>query len=270
MKLFSIGLLFSFLIGTYSCSPDQTKTLPLAGIYNKYAVEGSFLLQSLTDQKIYVFNENYAQKGFIPASTFKIVSTIIALETGVALDENQPILWDSIPRAIRSWNQDHTLSSAFSASCVPCFQHLVGQIGLLPMQDWVRKLDYGKMDIQQANLTNFWLRGQSEITPYQQLDFLKRLVQNELPLKPSTYTKINKIMTMVDDSTGIVIKGKTGMAILDGQNIGWFVGLLERSDGERFVFVNNITCKAGAISENKFMMARKKIVGEALKELGVF
>jgi beta-lactamase class D len=145
---------------------------------------------------------------------------------------------------------------------------MVGEIGLPKMQEWVKKTDYGKMDIQAGNLTDFWLKGQSKITPYEQLSFLKKLAKNELPLRPSPYQKINKIMTMMDNN-GLVMKAKTGLAFSNGKNIGWFVGIVERKDGEQFIFVNNITCKTGAIREDKFMMARKAIVGEVLKQLGV-
>ena len=142
-----LAIVFFIFSSLLSCNEEQTKDLPLKKIYEKYEVEGSFLLKSLNDGKVYVYNKKNAQKGMVPASTFKIVSSIIGLETGIATDENYPMTWDSIPRRFNAWNQDHTLYSAFQTSCVPCYQKMVAEIGLEKVQDWVSRLQYGKMDI---------------------------------------------------------------------------------------------------------------------------
>jgi len=252
-----------------ACNNKQAKVIPLTKIYDKYSVSGGFLLQSLNDDKVYVYNEEKCQQGFLPASTFKIVSSIAALENGVVSGANHLMKWDSMPRQLPVWNQDHTLRSAFQTSCVPCFQELVAAVGVEDMQAIVQQVDYGRMDIQANNLTDFWLKGRSVITPYEQLDFLNRLANSKLPIKPSTYHHLSDIMTIVEDPNGITMKGKTGMAIHEQTNIGWFVGIIERADNERFIFVNIITAPVGKIPEEQFMQARKKTVGDALKELGV-
>lgn len=244
-------------------------TMNLDSLYQSYPVKGCFALKSLKSGQLFVYNESRCRQSFLPASTFKIVNAITALETGVAPDEKFMIPWDSVTRSISSWNQDHTLASAFKVSCVPYYQALAEKIGVERMQSSVRTLQYGKMDVRPETLTNFWLKGQSRISPYEQLDFLERLVNEELPLKPSTYQRIRSIMMIGADPNGIVLSGKTGWAIMDSRNIGWFVGLVERPDGERFIFVNNVECKAGSIPDDVFMSCRKKITGEVLKRLQI-
>jgi len=256
----------------FSCADDSSskvKDLDLENLYKNYGVDGCFLLQSLKDDQVYVYNSNRCEQGFLPASTFKIVNSMIALESGVAADENLLIKWDSVVRQVPVWNQDHTMKTAFQVSCVPYYQALAAKIGVSKMQEWVNKLQYGKMDVRNETLTDFWLKGKSEITPYQQLDFLARLAKKELPIKPSTVHKINDIMTIASDSTGMIMRGKTGWAIVGERSIGWFVGSIDRPDGERFIFVNNIESKLGAIPDNDFMMIRKSIVGEVLSTLDV-
>lgn len=252
-----------------NCSSDSEKEIDGKSIYDNYQVEGGFLLRSLSDNKVYVYNSNYCQKEFLPASTFKIVSSIIALENGIANDKNYAMPWDSTNRALPIWNQDHNLESAFASSCVPCFQKMVGEIGLSKMQEGVQQLNYGKMDIQANNLTTFWLTGRSTITPYEQLDFLTKLYRQTYPLKPSTYYNLQQMMVLATSPEGVVMKGKSGFAIENGIKIGWLVGFVERPDGENFVFVNQITSPVGKLSDEKFLQARKKIVGDILAQMKV-
>lgn len=261
--------LLSFSMFLYACTEQQKNSkLELDDLYEKHGVKGCFLLKSLNGDQTYVYNSNRCERGFLPASTFKIPNSIIALETGVAIDEHLLIKWDSVERQITSWNQDHTMATAFQASCVPYYQEIARRIGLRRMQEWVRKLNYGKMDIRPETLTTFWLKGASLITPYQELDFLERLLTHSLPIKLSTVIKLKEIMELAKDEM-IKMGGKTGWAIVDDKNIGWFVGFIERKDGERFIFVNNVECTVGSISDEDFMMSRKDIVGEVLSKLGV-
>ncbi|BDS11820.1 penicillin-binding transpeptidase domain-containing protein [Aureispira anguillae] len=269
MKPFLL-LLIPFICICVSCTEtNESAKLDLDALYKEYAVEGCFLLKSLNSKQLYVYNSNRCLQGFLPASTFKIVNSITALETGVATDENMLIKWDSVVRQIAVWNQDHTMKTAFKVSCVPYYQEIARRIGPLRMQEWVNKLQFGKMDIRKETISDFWLKGKSTVTPYQQLDFIERLANNELPIKPSTQQKMRDIMVIASDSSGMVMRGKTGWAIDGNRNIGWFVGYIERPDGERFVFVNNIEAAVGAIKDNDFMMCRKTIVGKVLGDLGV-
>lgn len=266
----NIQFILICIIFSTGCTDSNTKEIDLSSIYNKYGVKGGFLLKSLNDDKVYIYNEEHCQKGYLPASTFKIVSSIIGLETGVATGINYAMPWDSVTRQMDAWNQDHTLATAFQASCVPCYRKLVEQIGVEQMQDYVRAFDYGRMDIQSNNLTDFWLLGNSRITPYEQLDFLTDFFKQKLQVKPSTYHVVNEIMILAQSPDGIIMKGKTGLSLIGKGQSGWFVGAIERPDGEKFVFVNHILASQDAISVEGFMQARKKIVGEVLKEMKVF
>ena len=270
MNKLLLGVLFIVFLGSCgSSSSSEHSALNLNDLYREHRVQGCFLLKSLNSGQLYVYNSDRCEEGFLPASTFKIPNSIIALETGIAADENLVIPWDSIPRKVPSWNQDHTMQTAFQASCVPYYQEIARRIGATRMQEWVHKLQFGRMDIRNENLTNFWLKGKSRITPYGELDFIERLVTDKLPIKPSTTHKIKTIMTIASDSSGMVMRGKTGWAVDGNRNIGWFVGAIERPDGERFVFVNNVEAKVGTIRNEDFMMSRKNIVGKVLGSLGV-
>jgi len=55
----------------------------------------------------------------MPASTFKIVNSIIALETGVVENDSTMFKWNGEKRRLPIWEQDLTFRDAFHFSCVP-------------------------------------------------------------------------------------------------------------------------------------------------------
>ena len=77
--------------------------------YTGYNVSGSLIIYDQTRNEYLVYNEDRCEQPFSPASTFKILNSLIALETGVIKDENEVIPWDSVKRAYDKWNMDQTL-----------------------------------------------------------------------------------------------------------------------------------------------------------------
>ena len=84
---------------------------------------------------------------FLPASTFKIVNSLIGIETGKIIDEKMIIPWDGVKRWNKDWNQDLTMEQAFKLSAVPYFQEVARRIGRDTMQQWIDTLKYGNMNI---------------------------------------------------------------------------------------------------------------------------
>lgn len=98
-----------------SASPAPCEDNDLAGLFADREVAGTIVLSELVGSKRYVFNERRANTTFVPASTFKILNTLIALETG-AVSENDIIKWDGKDKGLAVWNRDQTLESAFNSS----------------------------------------------------------------------------------------------------------------------------------------------------------
>ncbi|MCB0733553.1 MAG: class D beta-lactamase [Flavobacteriales bacterium] len=165
----------------------------------------------------------------LPASTFKITNSIIGLETGVIKGIHHPFKWDGQPRRLKIWERDFDLESAFKASCVDCYQEVAAQVGTSRMQQMLDTLHYGSMLVSDSTLTTFWLEGESGISPLEQINFLERLHNKELPISDSTWSILRTIM-LLDDGDSTRIYGKTGWAIRNGMNTGWFVGWAERND----------------------------------------
>ena len=145
-------------------------------------VKGSILIYDFTENKYYSNNFEWASKGRLPASTFKIPNSIIALETNVVKDDSTLLKWDGKNRRLKNWEQDLTLKEAFHFSCVPCYQEIAQKIGVKKMNEYLSKLDFGDMQVDSTNIDVFWLEGESKINQFQQIDFLKRFYKSELPI----------------------------------------------------------------------------------------
>lgn len=232
--------------------------------YDEYHVRGSFVLFDLRKDHYLFYNREQFHDPFIPASTFKILNSLIGLETGVIKDADFVIPWDSVARPVTAWNRDHTLRSAFQNSVVPYYQELARRVGGQRMKQWLAQAQYGNADTA-GGLDRFWLTGALRITPAQQIDFLKRLYQGELPFSKRSMDLVKEIM-VVRDTVDFKLRAKTGLSEQDGEQIGWYIGFLERK-GNAFFFSNCIQSSDAPIPD--FIRARVEITNKILSDLGL-
>ena len=78
----------------------------------------------------------------IPASTFKIFSSLVALQESVVASAETIIPWDGVERSRSEINQDLTLADAFRYSAVPHYQGMVKTVGESRMQHWLDLAEY--------------------------------------------------------------------------------------------------------------------------------
>ena len=201
------------------------------------------LYDELADQYS-VFNEPQSKKRLTPCSSFKIYNSLIALEAGVAADENLVIRWNGQPSSITGWNQDHTLASAIKNSVVWYYQELATRIGPERMQQYLDALPYGNRDIS-GGITRFWLHTSLEISAKEQVELLRRLYQDDLPFSPRNMAIARRIIIQ-SEQNGVRFSGKTGSAFANGQfTTGWFVGAVEK-ENRRYFFAVNIEAEKDA------------------------
>ena len=172
--------LLSLLFLVLSCSGPSVQKVrhdDVASFFSKYNATGTFVLQK-EDEPAFIYNEERAARGFIPASTFKILNSLVALETGViGVDDTIP--WDGVKRAFPAWNQDQRMREAFQRSTVWFYQLLARRIGQVRMQQAVSREHYGNENIA-GGIDRFWLTGSLRISALQQIDLLKRLKHRKL------------------------------------------------------------------------------------------
>ena len=260
---FLISLVCTLLVTSFSTAQEKRETRDdFKKFFESYKVDGSFVLYDLNNDSYVLCNEAQFKQPFIPASTFKICNSLIGLEAGVIKDENFVIPWDGVVRQVVEWNKDQNMKTAFQNSTVPYYQELARRVGGKRMKYWLNKARYGNADTS-GGIDKFWLTGGLRVTPEQQIAFLVRLFKNDLPFSMRTINIVKRIM-IAQDTTGYVLRAKTGWSEQDNKSIGWYVGYLETTTGTYFF----ATCIQCADKENPaFANARKEITLGILKAL---
>jgi beta-lactamase class D len=237
----------------------------LANLLDSIGVQGIILVYDPQAGMIVSNDISRADKRVLPASTFKIPNSIIALEHGIVDDENTLFQWDGIPRALSVWDRDMTFREAFHSSCVPCFQEVARMINAQRMIHMLSYFGYGQMVISEDNIDMFWLEGESRISPREQLDFITRFYNQELPVSIRTHNLMKDLMVI--ENHDYKLSGKTGWAIRQGNNTGWFVGFAEKDQKVYFI----VTCiePSEEFNMQMFNLIRKNISVKALEQLGL-
>lgn len=232
----------------------------IARLFSDRQAQGTLVLEALDGSRSWVHNDSRASALFVPASTFKILNTLIALDAGV-IDEKEVLKWDGKDKGIDAWNRDQTLESAFKSSCVWFFQELARRVGKERYRTILEQVGYGTAT-PGPNLETFWLEGDLKISAIGQIRFLKKLYRKELPFRASSYDTLRRIM-LLDQKPTRALRGKTGWAQKVSPQIGWFVGYVEIGDKTWF-FATNID-----ITRPEDAPRRQEITLEALKLKGI-
>ena len=236
----------------------------LKSLVDSFDVNGSILIYD-SKQAVYYSNDfEWAETGNLPASTFKIPNSIIGIETGIIANDSTVFIWDGEERWSKQWEKDLPFREAFHLSCVPCYQELARKIGVQRMNNWIEKFDYGRISVDQNTIDNFWLTGNSRISQMEQISFLKRYYNSDLPISKRT-ENITKHLMIVDQTDEYVLSGKTGLSNENNQYNGWFVGYLELKQNT-FFFATNIEPK-DVDGQYGFNNKRKEITLNALEEI---
>ena len=268
------------LILVISCSGEKTPTdnkksevleleiiVPeFQAIIDSANVDGAILIYDLQQDKYYSNDFEWAQKGNLPASTFKITNSIIALENQVVQNDSTLFKWNGEKRRFKSWEQDLIFRDAFHFSCVPCYQEIARKIGVQKMNGYLNKLEYGNMDVDSTSIDLFWLVGKSHINQFQQIDFLKRFYLSELPISKRS-EEIMKRMMIIQENDEYKLSGKTGWSYNNGVDNGWFVGYIE-SEGKTYFFATNVEPKK-RFDMKMFLMIRKDVTFKAFGKMKV-
>lgn len=236
------------------------------GLVRRFAevgTEGTFVAFKPENYLVIASDKVRSGQGQLPASTFKIPNSIIALETGVVADPDKDIFkWDGVKRPIEAWNKDHTLRSAIAASAVPVYQEIARRIGAERMQRYVNLLEYGNRNIG-GGIDQFWLTGDLRIDPVQQIDFLERLRRGGLAVSQRSQQLTREILS-VEKAGEAVIRYKTGLlgAERGKPSLGWVVGWAEKGK-DVTVFAMNMDCKTPT-----HVPARMPVTKQLLADVG--
>jgi beta-lactamase class D len=258
------GLLFFILSGIlYSPAvcPQEIKLIDLKNQFDEYNVDGCFVLYDQANDFFICYNPERCDSGYLPASTFKIPNSVIALEEKIVTDTSQVFRWDGREWPNESWNQNQTLRSAVKHSCIWVFFHIAEKVGSTKYVQYLNAFNYGNRN-PGGPPTRFWLAGELRISAFQQLEFLSMFFNNELKVSKESINIVKDII-LLDKTDDYRLSGKTGGAeISDNEYIMWLVGYLEL-DRDVYFFAMNFTTKDYSETRN----ARSDITRNILKRV---
>lgn len=261
MLLLAGGCVATLAAGDRVLAGSVEERADLSANFQDQGVRGTFALYDVGTDRLTLVNGSRAGTRYVPASTFKIANSLIALETGVVKDENEVIPYGGKPQPFKAWEKDMPMREAIAASNVPIYQELARRIGLERYRLWLDRLDYGNRQTGTV-LETFWLDGPLEISAIEQARFVAKLAQQTLPISVRSQLIVRDIMRL-ESMDGRALYGKTGWRFSSTPQLGWWMGWVER-DGRIFAFALNIDMPA---PED----AKKRVaIGKAiLSKLGV-
>jgi beta-lactamase class D len=242
---------------------DRAETRQDLGVFFD-GIHGAFVLYDQNGKSYTRYNAERCAERFLPASTYKIMNSLIGLETGVIPDENYVIRWNGTKYDIPSWNQDHSMKTAIQNSVVWYYQELARRVGKQKMQKYVNAVGYGNDNIS-GNIDTFWLDGELRISANEQVEFLKRLYKGTLPFSSRTISIVKSILVL-EKTEAYQLSGKTGSVQRIKPHIGWFVGYLKTKNNVYFFATNFETISSDGFASGA---GAQKMTMSILRSLGL-
>lgn len=244
---------------------EDIVVLPYAqSVITATGYQGNILIYDMASDRYLAADTSTLQQLHIPASTFKIMSSMVVLQSGIVAGADTILPWDGIVRGRSETNADMSLRDAFRLSSVPHFQALVRELGEDTVQSAVSAAAYGNENIN-GGIDQFWLTGALRISLMQQITLLQRLYYQDLPFSAEVMQTVKDIM-LVETTDDYTMHAKTGLAVLDGnKNTGWWVGWVEHGDNVT-MFATVLTATAPGPD---FIPARLTVTRDVLSELEV-
>lgn len=213
-------------------------------------LNGTAVIYDASNRQYTIYNDELAVDRRSPCSTFKIISSLTALEDGILDPEDSTREWSGEVFWNEDWNRDIDFSEAFRTSCVWYYRQLIDDIGQDRMQEELEKLQYGNCDISDWEgrlntnnnnraLTGFWIESSLLISPKEQTEVMERIFGENSEYSEEIQNELKQVMLVTEqERTEISFYGKTGMGKTDGIAVdAWFTGFAETAEGKLYFCV---------------------------------
>ncbi|WP_255478566.1 penicillin-binding transpeptidase domain-containing protein [Rufibacter sp. XAAS-G3-1] len=234
--------------------------------FTECGVAGSTTVYDYSKESWVYSEENDTNRASLPASTFKILNSLILLEEKAVRDENEVLPWDGQQRGIPAWNADTDMKSAFTNSTVWFYVRLAERIGQDEYRSWLKRCGYGNGKLKNGFGADFWNYGDFAISPKDQIEFLRKLYEEKLPFAKENIQKVKQMMAAEQTPT-YTLRGKTGLTSYGGTSSGWWIGYVE-TKGNVYFFATRLHKDQNTKNEN-FAACRKTITHQILRQLGI-
>lgn len=238
IKQFFMALVLS--VPLLAQAAEWRDSAQVARLFEQEGASGTFVVYDVAADAYTVHDRKRASTRFIPASTFKIPNTLIALANGAVADVDEVVPYGGKPVARPEWARDMGLREAIRISNVPVYQEVARRVGLDRMRSDLVRMKYGNMQAGTV-VDRFWLDGPLAISAVEQTAFLTRLAQGQLPFSNVAMAAVREICRQDGPAE---LYAKTGWGKRPGQpDIGWWVGWV-RKDGKVYAFALNVDMPA--------------------------
>jgi beta-lactamase class D len=167
-----------------------------------------------------------------PASTFKIAISLMGYDAGFLKSEHDPVL-PFRPGYVdwrENWREPADPARWIRDSVVWYSQQVTFAIGRERFAAYTRQFGFGNADVSGLPATEgpdlAWINSSLQISPVEQVTFLRKLVNRQLGVSAYAYEMTEKITLFGDIPGGWTVHGKTG----SGDGNGWYVGWANKGD----------------------------------------
>jgi len=212
--------------------------------------QGAAVVYDVSALRFMVYNSELAQTRRSPCSTFKIISSLTALEHGIIDPADSVRQWSGEVFWNEKWNKDMDFGEAFRDSCVWYFREVIDEIGPELMQKELDGLAYGNCDISDWEgrlntnnnnraLTGFWLESSLAISPKEQAEVMERIFGEASSYSEQARDYLKEVMLVEEQSDAkLSIYGKTGMGKAEGIVAdAWFAGFAQGEEDSLYFCV---------------------------------
>jgi len=238
--------------------------------FDQCNVDGAIAIYDNKNHKWIVSDTVATKKETLPASTFKIINLLIALETKTIASENDIVKWPGSTDTIKydyrpNIYHDISVKEAFEVSAGWAFIELAKKIGKDNYKKYLSLCHYGNVNLSQTD-PDFWNFGAFGISPINQVEFLKNFYDEKLPFSKRNIDIVKKVM-ITEQNQDYSIHSKTGWTRENDINTGWWVGYLENKNGTYFFATPLLQDRK--LNAANFGNCRKEITKSVFRDLNI-
>lgn len=207
-------------------------------------VQACFLLYDLSAGEVRRTPSEACKRRVTPAATFDIPHALAGLDSGI-VNASRPL----------SGGDTHSLDTALMYSSTEYFQFIAQRLGDTREREYLNRFNYGNGDTSSGS--TFWMAGSLEISPEEQMMFLRRFFSEQLPVGKQAMADVRAGLRQPPGAlignygaiaigrfplrSEVSVLGKSGSAVVGGREaVRWQVGQITRGT-RSFVFVSCVT-----------------------------
>lgn len=234
-------------------------------------VDGAILIYN-EKEDTWIFNAESDVKRKSPiGSLFNLPTALIGLDLGlVSTNPAKTMAWDGVKRyyfgfSNKNWNCDTNLDEALLFKTDWYFQNVSDLIRFKNYQFFLNKLDISNLNYNRKE-KYYWHFGGLTSTPLQQINFLRKLKNQELLFQQQNQKYVFDALLMLSNKK-FSIHGYETYNVYKGERVDWWIGVLQTKTNTYF-FSTRIFEDINKLKNTNFNQNKFEITLEIFRALG--